>query len=137
MNPAPTAATLRRRQICSLATSLGLLLIAAAVLLAIGFFSASNISGGFPTSPIYKWIFSAGAAVCLAASLFNPNIAADLRTRRWQRIESWSSIFFCAAAAFLWIPGQTPRDWLAFTLAGAVLRIICFFRNIRRAKKQA
>lgn len=130
MNPAPTAATLRRRQICSLSTSLGLLLIAAAVMIPI-------ISGGFPTSPIYKWIFSAGAAVCLAASLFNPNIAADLRTRRWQRIESWSSIFFCAAAAFLWIPGQTPRDWLAFTLAGAVLRIICFFRNIRRAKKQA
>lgn len=130
MNPAPTAATLRRRQICSLATSLGLLLIAAAVLTPI-------ISGGFPTSPLYKWIFSAGAAVCLAASLFNPNIAADMRTRRWQRIESWSSIFFCAAAAFLWIPGQTPRDWLAFTLAGAVLRIICFFRNIRRAKKQA
>lgn len=130
MTTLPSAKTLRRRQICSLSTSLGLLLIAAAVLIPI-------ISGGFPTSPLYKWIFSAGAAVCLAASLFNPNIAADMRTRRWQRIESWSSIFFCAAAAFLWIPGQTPRDWLAFTLAGAVLRIICFFRNIRRAKKQA
>ncbi|MBJ2188754.1 MAG: hypothetical protein HFJ87_08455 [Muribaculaceae bacterium] len=115
-----------RAALCSLLGSLGLLVIAVAVLIPI-------ISGGFPESPLYKWLYSAGAAICLGASLFTKAPAgADLRERRWVRVEAWSSLFFCAGAFFLWYPGSTARDWLAFTLAGAVIRIIVFFRSVKK-----
>lgn len=111
-----------------LISSLGLLLIAVAVFIPI-------LSGGFPESPLYKWLYSAGALVCLIAAFFTPAPPKDapLRDRRWARIESWSAIMFCAATFFMWYPGSAPRDWLAFTLAGAVLRIIVFFRSVRKA----
>lgn len=117
---APRSATL------SLISSLGLLLIAVGVVIPI-------LSGGFPDSPLYKWLFSAGAIICLIAALFTkaPD-GASLRDRRWTRIEGWSAVFFCAAAFFMWYPGATARDWLAFTLAGAVIRIIVFFRSLRK-----
>ena len=127
--PTTTAASTSRTALCSLLGSLGLLIVAIAVMFPI-------INGAFPTSPLYKYIYSAGALICLLASLFNklPE-GTDLRDKRWARIESWSSIFFCVAAFFLWYPGSAPRDWLAFTLAGAVIRIIVFVRTIRRDVK--
>lgn len=114
-----------------LISSLGLLLIAVATLIPI-------LSGGFPESPLYKYLFSAGALVCLAAALFT-RTPKDLpmREKRWIRIEGWSAIFFCAAAFFLWYPGSSPRDWLAFTLAGAVIRIIVFVRGVIASRKRA
>lgn len=129
MNKTQNNNTSSRAAMCSLASSLGLLLIAVATLIPI-------MAGGFPESQLYKYIFSAGAAVCLAAALFDkaPQ-SAPLPDRRWKRIESWSALFFCAGAFFLWYPGSSPRDWLAFTLAGAIIRIIVFFRGIRAAKK--
>ena len=109
-----------------LGSPIGLLLIAVAVMIPI-------LSGGFPESPLYKWLYSAGALVCIVTALFTRTPqGASVRDRRWARIESWSAIFFCAAAVFLWLPEAAPRDWLAFTLAGAVVRIIVFFRNLRK-----
>lgn len=113
----------RRREICSAATSLGLLAIAVSILLPLA-------AGSFEAAPAYRWVYACGAAVCLAGALFNPSVATDLRSRRWERIEAWSAIFFAAGAAFLFVPGTAPRDWLALTLAGAVLRIICFGRSV-------
>ena len=107
-----------------LLSSLGLLLIAAAIVIPI-------LSGGFPESPLYKWLYTAGAIVCLLAALFNPPAPGlSMRDRRWARIESWSSLFFCAGAFFMWYSSTSHRDWLAFTLAGAVLRIIVFIRGL-------
>ncbi|MDO4320784.1 MAG: hypothetical protein Q4C34_09445 [Bacteroidales bacterium] len=117
----------RRAAICSMTTSLGLLAIAVAIVLPL-------LSGGFTAAPAFRYIYAGGALVCLLSSLFNPNTATGLRERRWHRIEAWSSIFFCAAAAFLFVPGTAPREWLAITLAGAVLRIICFARTLFRKK---
>lgn len=119
----------RRAAYCSLAASLGLLLIAVAVVIPI-------IQGSLDDTTATTWIFTAGAVVCLAASLFTPQLpkSEPLSRRRWQRIEGWSSIIFCAAAAMLFLPSTTYRDWLAFTLAGAVLRIICFFRSFKPYK---
>lgn len=112
----------------SLLSSVGLLLIAVAVVIPI-------ISGGFPESTLYKWLFSAGALLCITGSLINKAPEGlSIRDKRWHRIEAWSSIFFCAATFFLWYPESTPRDWLAFTLAGAVIRIIVFFRSLRSSK---
>ncbi len=114
-----------------LISSLGLLLIAVAALIPI-------LSGGFPESPLYKYLFSAGALVCLAAALFTKTPKdLPMREKRWIRIEGWSAIFFCAAAFFLWYPGSSPRDWLAFTLAGATIRIIVFVRGVIASRKKA
>jgi len=129
-NMTGAAVTTSRAAVCSLLGSVGLLIIAVAVMLPI-------IKGGFPESSLYKWLYSAGAAVCLGASLFTKApVGADLRERRWMRIEAWSSLFFCAGAFFLWYPGATVRDWLAFTLAGAVIRIIVFFRGVKSSKNK-
>lgn len=114
-----------------LISSLGLLLIAVATLIPI-------MSGGFPESSLYKYLFTAGALVCLVAALFTKAPAGTpMREKRWLRIEGWSAIFFCAAAFFLWYPGSSPRDWLAFTLAGATIRIIVFVRGMIAARKKA
>lgn len=129
MNTSKSSATSSRTALCSLAGSLGLLLIAIGTMIPI-------IEGGFPSSPCYKIVYSAGALVCLLGSLFNkaPD-GLSMRERRWHRIEGWSSIFFCAGAFFMWYPGASSRDWLAFTLAGAVIRIIVFVRSMRNIKK--
>lgn len=127
-NNTSAASTSSRMALCSLGSSLGLLLVAIAVMIPL-------LHGSFPQSPVYKIIYSAGALVCLLASLFNKTPESlPLREKRWMRIESWSSIFFCTGAFFLWYPGATPRDWLAFTLAGAVIRIIVFARTLFKKK---
>lgn len=118
-----------RRELMSMLTSVGLLAIAVAIVIPL-------LAGGFGRVDAFRWIYAAGALLTLVAALFTPAPAtADLRERRWQRIEAWSAIFFCAGAAFLFIPGAAPRDWLAFTLAGATLRIISFARLAFRKKK--
>lgn len=129
MNTNKSNSTSSRSALCSLAASIGLLLIAIGTTIPI-------VEGGFPQSPWYKIAYSAGALVCLLASLFNKAPEGlSMRDRRWHRIEGWSSLFFCAGAFFMWYPGSSSRDWLAFTLAGAVIRIIVFFRNMRQTRK--
>jgi hypothetical protein len=86
----------------------------------IPFFLADNASA----QTAFPWIFSAGAVLLLIIRLFTPFRGTDLRLKRWHRIESWSAIFFCVAAFFLFWPEGQLRDWLAFTLAGAVIQII-------------
>ena len=117
-----------RGEICSLIGSIGLLLIALAVLVPV-------LKGSFDQALWYRYLYAAGALLCVGASLFNPSGGLDTRSRRWQRIESWSSILFATGAAFMFIPNQSPRDWVAFTLAAAALRLICFFRSMFARKK--
>lgn len=117
-----------RAQVCSVVTSLGLLAIAVAILIPL-------VAGSFTAAPAFRWVYAAGAALCLGAALFNPNTATNFRDRRWHRVQAWSAIFFAAGAAFLFIPGTAPREWLALTLAGAVLRIIVFARSLFTARK--
>ena len=49
--------------------------------------------------------------------------STDARLKRLHRIESWSAVFYCAAAFLLFYTHEL-RDWLAFTLAGAAIQII-------------
>ncbi|MCM1066738.1 MAG: hypothetical protein NC418_04080 [Muribaculaceae bacterium] len=72
----------------------------------------------------YPYVYAAGALMLLLVRLFTPYRGKDLKLKRWHRIESWSAIFFCAAAVFLFIPGAALRDWLAFTLAAAMIQLI-------------
>ena len=71
----------------------------------------------------YPWVYTAGAFLLLVVRMFTPYRGSDLRVKRLHRMEMWVAIFFCAGAAFLFYPGGTLRDWLAFTLAGAALQI--------------
>lgn len=72
---------------------------------------------------IYKYVYSAGALMLLVSRLFNPYKGDNLRLKRLVRIESWSAIFFCVAAFFMFYDPTTARDWLAFTLAGGIIQI--------------
>lgn len=82
------------------------------------------LAGNETAQTVFPWIFSAGAALLLLIRIFTPFRGEDMRLKRLHRIEAWSAIFFCAAAFFLFWPEAQLRDWLAFTLAGAVIQII-------------
>lgn len=75
----------------------------------------------------WKYVYTAGAVCFLAAKLITPYRGEHLRIKRLYRIESWSAIFFCVAAFFLFYNGNVSRDSWAFTLAGGVLLV---FTNI-------
>ncbi|MBD5200179.1 MAG: hypothetical protein HDS83_07350 [Bacteroidales bacterium] len=72
---------------------------------------------------VYKYIYSVGAVMLLVSRLFNPYKGENIRLKRLVRIESWSAIFFCVAAFFMFYDQTSARDWLAFTLAGGVIQV--------------
>lgn len=95
--------------------TLGMLLICAAIV--IPFFA--GIDG-----ITYKILYAAGAIMLFVGRIFTQYKGKDLRLKRLYRIETWSAIFFCAAAFFLFYPpGNNMRDVLAFTLAGGAIQI--------------
>lgn len=93
----------------------GFLMIAAAMVVPI-------IKGPYYEGTWYHYLYAAGAAIMLICSILSPYKGSDRRLRSLNRIQNWSSIIFAAATFFLFWPGATMRDWVAFTLAGAVLR---------------
>ena len=100
--------------------NIGLVLVLIAT--AVPFFLAAN---GFAVK-VYPYVYAAGALCCLVARCFTRYRGLPLRLARWYRIQLWSALVFCIGAVFLfWPPGQSTRDWLAFTLAGAALQAIC------------
>lgn len=116
----------------SVMTTIGLLLIAAGTLL--------PILNGRDTiyremSPVFKYIFTAGAAVLLISRLSNTYKGKILRLKRLHRIEIWSALFFCVAAFFLFYETDTTRNWLAFTLAGAAIQVYSSFMIPRTMRK--
>lgn len=86
--------------------------------------------------PAFKFVYSAGALALLVSRLFSPYTGSVVRVKRLYRIETWSSIFFCVAAFFLFYEPETSRDWLAFTLAGGAIQVytsIMIPRAVRKA----
>lgn len=73
--------------------------------------------------PWWKWVYAAGALLFLVGKLFCPYRGTHPRIRRLYRIESWSAVFFCVAAFFLFYNDGSLRDVWAFTLAGGALLI--------------
>lgn len=101
---------------------LGLLLIFAAMLAP--FFMATNQLA----MTFYPYVYTAGAVLILVTRLFTPAYKGkDIKLRGLYRIEKWSSIVFCAAAIILVMRVGAMRDWVALTLAGAILTL---FANI-------
>lgn len=70
----------------------------------------------------YPWVYSVGAFLLLVARLFTPYTGKDLRLKRLYRIESWIPAIFLVGVFFLFYK-QELRDWMAFTLAGAIIQI--------------
>ena len=91
---------------------IGLLIIAAATLIPI-------CTGGFELLPVMRWVYGAGRLVSQGA------------------LDARGALFFVAAAVFLFVPGTAPRDWLALTMAGAVVQIIASVMIPRRIDRIA
>lgn len=108
--------------------TLGLLCIGVATLIPI-------FNGGFNTVSWYRYLYAAGAAMVIIARLFTPYTGTHARMRRLHRLEAWSGIFFGVAAFFMFYEPALNRDWLAFTLAGAVIQIIATFMMTYVARK--
>lgn len=96
--------------------TIGLLLIATGIVLPI-------IQGASIAGDLFRYIYAAGAVMVLIGRLFSQYKGENKRLKRLYRIETWSSIFFCAAAFFLFYDKTIFRDALAFTLAGGVIQI--------------
>lgn len=87
---------------------------------------------------ITRWIYTFAAPLYLAARLvLAPGHAGEpLRARRLRRLEVWSAIFFCVAAVLTWIRSVGQTDWVAFTLAGAIIILYVNFMLPRALKKE-
>ena len=113
-----------------LISTVGFLMIAAGMLIPL-------IEGPFYTGQCYKYIYSVGAVIMLICSLMSPYKGSDLKLKRLFRTQATSSVLFCAGAfcLFVWPQGTTMRDWIAFTLAGAILRAYATFAIALRTRK--
>ena len=109
---------------------LGFLMIAGAMVVPL-------VQGPYYTGEWYKYLYAAGAALMLTGSLFSPYKGKEMRLKRLFRLQSMSSIMFCVAAAFLFWPSATMRDWIAITLAGAIVRAYTNFAIVARQRKIA
>lgn len=71
-----------------------------------------------------RYIYVAGAALLVAGRIVTPKVKdMPLRLRRLIRMEFWTALIFVVGAVFLFLPSAGHTDWLAFTLAGAVLTV--------------
>ena len=113
-----------------LLATLGFLMIAAAMVVPL-------VHGPYYTGEWYKYLYAAGAVIMFVCSLLSPYRGKDNKLRRLYRLQSWGAIMFCAATFFLFWPGATMRDWIAFTLAGAVIRAYSNFAIVARQRKIA
>ncbi len=117
---------------CVVLAIVGLLAIAAGTLLPILNVTVAPGAAGM----WWKYVYAAGAACFLAGKLLSPYTGTHPRIKRLYRIESWSAVFFCVAAFFLFYNGNVSRDSWAFTLAGGALLIFTTIAIPRVANKE-
>lgn len=108
-------------------STIGLLVIGVATLIPL-------LYGSF-THPWFRYLYAAGAAMVIVGRLFSPYTGKHLRMKRLRRMEAWSSIFFGVAVFFMFYDKIQNRDWLAFTMAGAVVQVVATMLMVRVAKK--
>ncbi len=84
----------------------------------------------------FRYLYAAGALMVVVGRLFSPYTGKHLRMKRLRRMESWSGIIFCVGAFFLFYDKTNNRDWLAFTMAGAVVQIVATILMTRVASKE-
>ena len=116
---------------CVVLATVGLLAIAVGTLLPILNVTVEPGTAG----SWWKYVYAGGAVAFLAGKLLSPYTGSHPRIKRLYRIESWSAIFFCVAAFFLFYNGNVSSDSWAFTLAGGVLLVMTTIMIPRVAKK--
>lgn len=107
----------------------GLLLIVAGTLM--------PLLTGLKCGPWFKYIYAGGAVLLTVGRIFTPYRGDILRVKRLHRLESWSGIFFCVGAFFLFYDRTSMRDWLAFTIAGGCVQAYASFMIPRAISKAA
>lgn len=121
------------RRVWVILATIGLLMIAAGTVMPI---LSARHTPFMMMSPTFKYIYAAGALLLVVARLFSPYRGTSIRVRRLYRIETWSAVFFCVGAFFLFYQPETTRDWLAFTLAGGAIQIYTSLMVPRAIKKE-
>lgn len=132
-----------KEKILLLCVTIGMLLIAAAIIIPI----ITVLFLNKPlTSPLFKYLFTAGSVLVFIGRVFNQYKGSNPRLKRLFRIETWSAVFFCVASVFMFYPPSpygndyqfaNMRDVLAFTLAGAIIQIYTSIVIPREAKKDS
>ena len=98
-------------------------------------------------SPVFMWIFAAGAVIFTVARLCNVADPADsLRLRRLRRLEFWAGMALCIASG-LWFYNYKRfgdfggtlaviRPTVVFALAGAAIQVIAAWLIYSAQKKE-
>lgn len=95
------------------------------------------IQGPYSAADWYQYLYAAGALIMLVCDLMTPYRGTDQRLKRLRKIQTWASVIFCVAAVLIFIPGTAMRDWVAFSLAGAVLRAYSAIAMANRQRKKS
>ena len=136
----------RRFKRAELLSGIGMLLVAVGLMLPLFYLYDTGIISAF------KWIYTAGAALCVAgrcSGIFG-RTGESTRLARLRRLELWASICF-AAGAFFWfynsdkfasLPVETGalsilRDTIIFSMAGAMIQVIAAWLIYYREKKES
>lgn len=109
--------------------TIGMLMIAAGIVI--------PIVQGSIKSDVFRYIYASGALILLVGRLFSSYDGSNLRLKRLYRLETWSSVFFCVAAFFLFFDKSMLRDPLAFTLAGGLIQAYTSIMIPRQMQKNA
>lgn len=138
-NNSPVEKVNQRRAMESVAT-VGLLL------LAVGLIAPFTDIFNPRLMTIFKWVFTAGAAIYLAARIagcFDKSLSQ--RVRNMSRMQVWAGVCFgVAAAMWFYNSGRYPvmslrvmQDTVVFTLAGAVIQIVFTWAMARQQRKES
>lgn len=125
---APSTSTLI---LTNIVAPLGLLMILGATL--VPFVLMHNATA----QSIYPFVYGAGALILLAARMFSRFPTDDIKLKRLHRMETWIGAIFLVGVGILFYNPTTLRDFLAFTMAGAVLQIYTSIAIPQREKKLA
>lgn len=95
----------------------------------------------------WKWVYSAGALIYLAARIVGSSGRDEsMRMRRLRRMQSWGGVAFCIGA-FFWFYSEARmgaqagglallRQTILFSLVGALIEIISSWMLYSRSKKE-
>lgn len=136
-NPTPKKYTIEQLQGQPPRTGLVILGLIGLIIIAVGtLIPIFGVNLGPQAVSWWKYVYAAGSLCFLVAKLFSPYTGTHPRIKRLYRIESWSAVFFCVAAFFLFWGHDTLRDVWAFTLAGGVLLVFANFAIPRAIRKE-
>ena len=91
-----------------------------------------------PQNVVFKCVFCFGAVATFIGRFFTKYQGKDFRVKRLVHIQTWSAVFFCVSGFMMWYSAD-PRDWLAFTIAGAMIQCyvsIVLPRALKKAGEQ-